>query len=491
MIALAYAGSRYETQKEPPPGISDTIELWLRAAHLDGHFSYRAIDRTKGTGTMTRVHAISVRDGRFVNARVRPDGRGNANSWIVSIPIPAEFESGQFLARLQHAERTVNGDEDQILASKLAMLHTYLEGKPIDTATINPLMAARSKFETVEYMEHDLETLSARRLFVRKTGPGTYDWRKRFAKVPVPPLQEEWAPTLAETFILSLTADERILIMELMHLHARMEDTDGNMQLRLPNGLPMFEEEIVQFMDKAEPFGLVKQIGDNPHGILGKVWRLDFPRLLVCIMQIGLLFPQDARQQSLENLAETGLSPENTPNLEDGLMAVATEIEDREAPVTDEPHQVTLNIIRTITLHAPDETEEELASLQEELAQAKRLLGESDAARETNDQVLILLRDRVANGAVEIERLRAAQEALSNELSDKERQARENEELSIRLTAQIRSLEEWIANTQNARAEAEIDRILLAVSKAVDQSDVPREVLLEAMKRRLPKNFLS
>ena len=126
MLTVTFAGSRYESQKEAPDGISETVELWLRAAHLDGHFEYRAVDRAKGTGTMARVHAISIRDGKFVNARIRPDGRGNTSSWIVSIPVPAGLDPDRFMGTLQLAERVVNGDEDQILESKLAMLHTYL-----------------------------------------------------------------------------------------------------------------------------------------------------------------------------------------------------------------------------------------------------------------------------------------------------------------------------------------------------------------------------
>ena len=480
MLTVSYAGSRYESQKEAPDGISETVELWLRAAHLDGHYEYRAIDRAKGTGTMSRVHAISIRDGKFVNARIRPDGRGNASSWIVSIPVPSGIPSDHFMQTLQYAEQVVNGDRDQILESKLAMLHTYLEGKPIDFSTLDPRMAIRSKFETVDYMEHDLETLAARKLFVRKAGPRLFEWRKRFQVVPVPPLQTDWTPPPAEVFVLSLNADERALIRELLSLHARMEDAEGNVHLRLPNELPLFEEEIVQFMDKAERFGLVKSIGDNPHGILGKVWTLDFPLLLVCILQIGLSYPEEKRQQAH---AEAASPPEVASDVEHGLVAAAADPgaskADRdasEAPRAEAGGEgLELVLGRTISIRAHSDSEEELFRLQDERKQVRQLLDEAEAKR--------------LDSTGELDRLKERLEGLRQELSEKERVAAEANELSVRLQTQLASLDEKIKASAVRSADEVVDRAFDLVRQEFDNSGLPQDALIEAIKRRVPPDF--
>lgn len=293
MATVQFTGSTHESQKDAPEGVTETLEAWLQAAGLEGSFTYRAVDRTKGTGTMASVHAIGVRDGTFVNARIRPEGRGNKNAWMVAIPAPPGQSADQIFRQLRNAERRLSGDEDQLLTSRLSTLYTYLDGKLIDLEALDQRMITSSGFASREELEGSLDALHGRSRIVRKAGPSRFEWCKALARVQVAPLETRPQPHPSETFVLSLTPDERVFLFDLAQTHVHIYDEKGDMQLRLPNELPLFEEEVHDFFGKAERCGLITPIGSNPNGILGKAWGLNFPMLFVCVSLIGTLFPED------------------------------------------------------------------------------------------------------------------------------------------------------------------------------------------------------
>lgn len=524
MVTVDFAGSRYESQKDAPDGVTESIAMWLRAAGLDGHFTYRAVDRTKGTGTMSRVHAIGVRDGKFVNARIRPEGLGNDNSWIVSIPSPEGMEAEALLRRLQDAERVVNGDDDQVIASKLAMLHTYLEGKPIDLETLDPRMSAFSRFETVEYLERDLQRLAARKLFVRRIGDRRYGWRKAFQKVPVPSLeQKEWVPTPLEIFVISLNPDERVLVRDLVGLHSQILREDGAVELRLPNQLPLFDEEVSAFMEKAEQAGLVKAVGENPHGILGKVWTLDFPILLVCILQMSFIFREDVRKEFERKAARDGRPlapgqsvldvievPPGTPGINQGLVLMSGFLDLTGCEMTDEVHdppivvpagqdaegeEIVMEFHRTTTLRAPRTGEAAAASpsqlppsveeLREGIASQRRTIAEVEHAEselatreaETQESERRLLAD-LSRIQEELQRVRAAFPGI-----DARRQELRDER--GRAMHEIGLLNELIARRESETASAVADQLIGLAQSEAGKLGISSEALREALLQRL------
>lgn len=283
MSKVEYIGSSFEgLSKTPPDGVQDLVGSWLGQLLplSETTISYRVIEKAKGRPTMERIHLQGVRNERFVNARAKPDVGGNDNCWIISIPIPRDIETDEFVENLLIAANRVNGwTETELEERQMRMLHSLVRGDAVQTDRLKESTAIEAGFPSLDWLSTALVALAAKGRFVRNAGNGVFEWDRDFdtaiRKNLQPPSEPPQRRTDPITEFVYLLGPDGIAAIELLGELPSIASGDDQPIIRIPSSFPLPEDEREAFFIKAENIKLLKAVGENGHGVQEQVWELD------------------------------------------------------------------------------------------------------------------------------------------------------------------------------------------------------------------------
>jgi chromosome segregation ATPase len=180
---------------------------------------------------------------------------------------------------------------------------------------------------------------------------------------------------------------------------------------------------------------------------------------------------------------EAAAPPEVASNVERGLLAAATDPvaskPESEEAATPQPESrgeaLEMVFERTVTFRAHTDSEEELFRLQDEQKEVRRLFEEAEEKRLGATGELDRMKDRLA--------------ALQQELAEKERSVAVANEMSVRLQTQLASIDEKIEASSSRSADEVVDRAFDLVRQEFDNSGLPQDAIIAALRKRLPPNY--